>query len=235
MTIRAIDFETTGLLATDKVCEYGYSDYNPETKAVDFGFSSLCRVDAIPPEARAVHHIRAEDTASSPVFDAEDLVKGMLADGVLGVAAHMASFEAQWISRQTEGVLHLFCTYKAALRIWPEAPTHSNFGLFYWLEDRGLIGEYHRDHLMFSHRAGADSYVTAHLVKALYAAGATGAEMVRWTREPAMIPKLPIGKERGKPWHEVSQGFLEWMTRQADMEADLKWLAQTELDRRFSR
>lgn len=63
-------------------------------------------------------------------------------------------------------------------------------------------------------------------------AGATGKDMVTWTKEPKLLPKCTIGKFRGKPWHEVEEGFLGWMLKQVDMDADLKWNAARELKRR---
>lgn len=86
------------------------------------------------------------------------------------------------------------------------------------------------------HRAGPDAYVTAHILKALFAAGATGKDMVAWTKEPRVLPTCPIGAEwRGKKWADVDAGFLRWMLNQAGMEADLRWNAERELDRRAAR
>ena len=56
--------------------------------------------------------------------------------------------------------------------------------------------------------------------------------MVAWTAEPAALPRIPIGKQRGSKWSEVEEGFLRWMLRQADMDPDLKWNAQREINRR---
>ena len=83
------------------------------------------------------------------------------------------------------------------------------------------------------HRAAPDTYVTAHILCALFDAGATGKLMVGWTREPRLLPRCTIGKFRDRPWEEVETGFLDWMVRQVTMEEDLKWNAQRELDRRF--
>lgn len=62
--------------------------------------------------------------------------------------------------------------------------------------------------------------------------GTTGREMIAWTKEPALLPRCTIGKFRGKPWSEVETGFLGWMLKQADMDADLKWNADLEMQRR---
>lgn len=145
------------------------------------------------------------------------------------IAAHNAEFETQWLPK--DGAVPLLCTYKSALRVWPEAPGHSNSVLRYWLEDQGLI-ELDHAKAMPPHRAGPDAYVTAHILRALLGQ-VTARQMVAWTHEPRLLPTCPIGAEwRGKPWTIVDAGFLQWMLNNTTMEADLKWNAQRELDRR---
>lgn len=225
MTIaRILDFETSGTEPPEaEVCEVGICDLDVEAKTIQMPRSWLCSVRAMQPEVRAVHHLSLADCASQAPFDPASL----LADGVTVFAAHFAEFECRFFTP----TVPMICTYKAALRVWPEAPGHSNGVLRYWLEERGLIAPEHAL-TMPPHRAGPDAYVTAHILLALLNAGATGREMAAWTREPALLPKCPIGKFRGKPWAEVERGFLEWMCRQADMDHDLKWNADRELNRR---
>lgn len=231
--IRVIDFETTGIEPpAAEVVEVGYCDLErlaDGTWSVGEPDSWLCAVAAIPPETRAVHHITMDDVLGSAVFDAAALLEN--SSHCAAIAAHNMAFEEKFL--QADGIIPQICTYKAALRIWPEAPAHSNGVLRYWLEDQGKLALSHET-AMPPHRAGPDAYVTAHVLKALLEAGATGRDMVAWTREPALFPTCPIGKEwRGKPWSQVDVGFLQWMTRQADMEADLKWNANRELTRRM--
>jgi exodeoxyribonuclease X len=223
--IRVIDFETTGQVPPEaEVCEVGYCDVNLDEHGVDNPASWLCGVRAMPPEVRAVHHISLSDCDGWEPFN-----PGMvLAPGLSAIAAHNAEFETQFF----ESPLPVICTYKAALRVWPDAPSHSNGALRYWLEDQGKI---RLDHILTqpAHRAGPDAYVTAHILLALFDAGVTGREMVAWTKEPRVLPTCPIGAQwRGKKWADVESGFLRWMTDQASMESDLKWNAQRELDRR---
>src|SRR3546814_1174828 len=60
------------------------------------------------------------------------------------------------------GSMPLFCTNKAALRLWPDAPRHGVFALLYWLEDAGkLNSDYDPARAFPPHRAGPDSYATA--------------------------------------------------------------------------
>ena len=167
---------------------------------------------------------------------------GVLADGVvapsllLGLLARPGLEEVRTIEAKFLGEhgLPAICTLKAALRVWPQAPGHSNSVLRYWLEDEGKLS-LDFDKAMPPHRAGPDAYVTAHILKALLEAGATGKEMVAWTREPRVLPTCPIGKFRGRQWADVEGGFLSWMLTKDDMEADLKWNAQREIDRRSGR
>ena len=55
------------------------------------------------------------------------------------IAAHNADFETKFF----EPMLPVICTYKAALRVWPDAPSHSNGALRYWLEDQGKVSPSH--------------------------------------------------------------------------------------------
>lgn len=224
-TIRVIDFETTGTEHPEaQVCQVGYSDVDVELRAVFSYHEWLCGITVpMPPEVRAVHHISAADCDGFPPFDPDTLDD----DKVFAFAAHNASFEGKFFQTPKR----MICTYKAALRVWPDAPAHSNGALRYWLEDQGLISP-KSELAMPSHRAGPDSYVTGWIMIALLNAGATGKDMITWTREPALMPRCPIGKFRGKPWSEVDDGFLGWMMRQEDMDEDLKWNADREIRRR---
>lgn len=225
--LRVVDFETTGMEATDQVVEVGFCDFNTETRQVLDGDCYLCGVDHIPPEARAVHHITKQAVEGLPAFDLAKMIERAKQDEIDGFAAHVAEFEAKWLVTD----IPLVCTYKAALRIWPEAPSHSNFGLLYWLEDQGKV-TYQPGKAQPSHRALPDAYATAILLGAIYDAGYSGKDLTRWTREPRLLPRCTIGQHRNKPWPEVPQGFLEWMLKQQEMEEDLKWNAQQELNRR---
>ncbi len=229
--IRVIDFETSGMEPPHaEVCEYGYQDITLCADGVwalgDTG-TSLYRVAKMPPEVRAVHHITMADLAPFGPFDPERLWLHAQEEGVSIVAAHNLDFEAKFWG---EAKLPMLCTYKAALRTWPDAPSHSNGALRYWLEDQGRLSLEH-ERAMPPHRAQPDAYVTAHILMALLKTETAG-QMVKWTKEPRVLPTCPIGKFRGKPWAEVEGGFLNWMLGQPTMEADLKWNAQREIDRR---
>lgn len=235
MVIRVIDFETTGDAPPAEVIEAGLCDVALVDGAWEVGrrhFSALHGAGMISCEARAVHHISPGEIAGRPAFDPREHLEHARLRGVGAFAAHNAAFEAQWLA-PILGEIPIICTYKAALRVWPDAPAHKNGVLRYWLEDQG-IGDIDREMAQPAHRAGPDAYVTAHLLKHLLAK-ATVEDLLAWTKEPAALPRCPIGKFRGVKWADVDAGFLDWMTRQATMEADLKWNARRELDRRRAR
>jgi len=225
--IRVIDFETTGMEPPAEVIEVGYCELVNAGAgwAVQDHVSYLCGVSTSPPETRAIHHISLADVEGCAPFDAVRLIED--SDHCAVIAAHNMEFEAKFIGPTQ---LPTLCTYKAALRVWPDAPGHSSGVLRYWLQDQGLLSPNH-DKTLPPHRAGPDSYVTAHILKALLAC-VTAREMVAWTREPGLLPTLPIGKQKGSKWADVDQGFLDWMLKQESMEADLKWNARRELERR---
>jgi exodeoxyribonuclease X len=231
--LRVIDFETNGFAPPAEVLELGVCDLtaSPEGEwTVGLPRSELFSIGApLDPQARATHHIRPEEIADKPPY----LPSAAIARNVDALVAHNWSFEGQWLTEAVLGAVHVLCTYKASLRVWPDAPSHSNGALRYWLEDQGLIAPAWSI-TQPAHRAGPDAYVTAWILKALLTR-VTGREMIAWTKEPPLLPTCPIGEKwRGKKWSEVDGGFLTWMLRQQDMDAGLKWNARRELDRRIA-
>lgn len=224
--LRVLDFETTALNPKDGcVIEVGYADYDVEAKTVSDHASWLCFANHIPPENRAVHHITLTDIADREPFDAASVL------GAIPVAAcmvaHNADFEAAFLG---DPGIPWICTYKSALRVWPDAPSHSNAALAYWLEDQGKIVFDHAK-IIPTHRAGPDAYVTAHILKALFEAGATGRDMVAWTKEPRLLPRITFGKHKGVDWKDAPKSYLDWIVT-SDMDEDTKWNARREIERR---
>jgi hypothetical protein len=90
--------------------------------------STLVRPGPIPPEASGVHHLIDEDLADAPpLMHAIHLFRG--ADAYV---AHNADFEQGFLGPLL-GEATWLCTYKCALRIWPDLPAHNNQALRYRL------------------------------------------------------------------------------------------------------
>lgn len=229
--LRVIDLETTGTEPPAEIIEFGRADLvvEGESYEVERPIARLYRpVNGIPPETMAVHHITEDDfDADTPVCTQERLkqaVWGGSAPNVL--VAHNSAFEQQFITPDVTGDLPWICTYKVALRVWPEAPRHTNQVLRYW---RGL--KLQADLAMPPHRAGPDAWVTANILAALMPLASID-EMVAWTLEPKLMPNIPFGKHRGMAWCDAPQDYLQWMSRQTDMDQDAIWNAKREMARR---
>lgn len=256
--INTIDFETTGKDAAEAFAIEAALAC-PDDGAYGFEtFIALPEGVTIPPETSAVHHIVDADLAGAPDWDTvvDSLWGAVSLGGELGpqdvvMVAHNAEYEQAVLAGTIFDDCIWVCTFKCALVIWPEAPSHSNESLRYWLG----FGT-GRSRQQSSHSALHDCKVTSGIFNALYGqfhkrlvdAGSIPAEfeavttpevqnaiiseMVRVSKEIAVLPVCPIGKERGKKWEDIDGGFLSWTLRQADMREDVKHAARAELDRR---
>lgn len=222
MRIRVVDLETTGLEseAGAKVVEIGWCDLvdgaigAPEQRIINPGIP-------VPPEASAVHHLTDEDVAAGEDFDRT--IRRVVGNPELtAVCAHNAAFERQWVGSPVPWI----CTLKCAYALWPEAPSHSNQALRYWLKPEGLD----REIADKAHRAGPDAYVTAFLLREMLKVH-TVEELIAISDRPVLLPRCRTGKFYGKPWAEVETGFLEWMLGK-DFDEDTKFTVKHELERR---
>lgn len=229
MKLRVIDIETTGAGPDAEIVEIGLVDLLLEEEQARMlpPQARLYRPErGIPPEIIAVHHLTPAMLAREPVCSPDEIT-AFVRDGAPDVlVAHNCDFERGFIKDAHTGGLPWVCTYKGALRVWPEAPRHSNQVLRYW---RGH--ELDPALAMPPHRAGPDAWVTAHILNDLLAA-ASVEDLVQWTREPRLLPRIPFGKHRGSAWGEAPADYLQWMARQSDMDPDTVWNARRELERR---
>lgn len=229
MTIRIIDTETTGVdFEKDRVCEIAsidivkvsdkYTVTNVRSQLVNPGIP-------IPAQASAVHHLIDADVASAPSLD--DVMEQFAAtgDNHLFCVAHNAAFEVGFLSKAfdaTETKVAWICTYKAALRVWPELPKHSNQFLRYHL---GLVNPFGvpRENIE-AHRALGDCYVTGCIFLALLQR-AKFSQLLEWSAQPALHTVLTFGKHKGARYDAAPRDYLEWIVNKSDMDADTKFSA----------
>lgn len=187
----------------------------------------------IPPETSAIHHITDEDVVGAPGWGD---VQGSLIDdigyacnsGTVILVAHNATYEQGILRNATfSPAVDWICTYKAAMRVWPDAPSFSNEGLRYWLKLGGLGRRYNQG----THSALHDCKVTELLYLELLK-HATVEDMIEWQKVPAKLPKIPFGKHRGLTWDKVPTDYLQWSLAQADMDESVKACSKDELMRR---
>ena len=229
--IRVIDLETTGSRPpAHDVCEIGWQD-------VVLGLEGRWIVDEergallvnpgrpIPPVTMAVHHIIDADVADAPFW--RDVAPGVLRPekGVLALAAHRAAFEQRFCTPQLAGGARWICTWKCALRLWPGSPSFSNQVLRYWRMPAGLD----RALGLPVHRALPDAYVTAHHLRDMLNE-ASVEQLLAWSDEPGLLPRVPAGPERGRAWSELALDSLHRFA--GDRDEDVRFSAESELRRR---
>lgn len=235
MLIRVIDLETCGFEPPAGICEIGYCDLIQAGERWLVGSPRHVLVNPgmpIPPETSAVHHIVDTDVLNAPAFDVA--VRSALFDEArmranqVVLVAHNAKFERQWLTPEVTGEVHWICTYKAALRVFPEAPAHNNGTLRYWLKPSGL----ERHTAEPTHRAGPDAYVTAFLLREMLSR-TTLDDLVLISSRPALLVRCNFGKHRGALWSDVPLDYLNWCARQ-DMDPDVAFTVKAEIQRRAS-
>lgn len=224
--IRVIDLETTGLEPTDAIVEVGWCDVLLDDGVWRHRTHRSVLVDPgvpIPPIASAVHHIVDADVQGKQKFSDLDIFE----DDVTMYAAHFADFEKSFL----KDIGPWICTWKVAVTLAPNAPSHGLQALRYWLGvdvDRNIANE--------AHRAGPDAYVCAALLARMLNSGKmTPEDMVTLSAGPVVLPHLSFGKHAKVPMEEVPTDYLDWMVKQRDMDANALHTARHHLKLRMDR
>ncbi|NEI71052.1 3'-5' exonuclease [Rhizobium lusitanum] len=247
--IRVIDLETgpAPIEGEPGIVEYGHTDVLTEQHDMlgsPFGWlvgefptdqlrTFVKPYASIPPETAAIHNIIDEDVSNSPswaevapyvTFAASPMKR------IVALAAHNIECEKPLIG-SAAGELPWIDTYQVALHLWPDAPSHSNNALRYYLRPEGLL----RDRAHPIHRALPDSYITAFTLREALNAGNSVERLIELTNKPALLARCKIGQwrngGRGTPWEEVDSGFLRWITGK-DFDWNTMFTARYHLEKR---
>ena len=229
MKMRVFDLETTGLPEDEAadICEVGYTDLLSSGEICATRWQLIDPGHPIPPELSAIHHITNEDVAGMPT---SDTVVPYLTDGMTLTdifVAHNADFERHFTPLPE---YRFICTHKVAHHLYPDLKSHSNQALRYRF---GLPVD--REFANQAHRAGPDSHVTAHLLRAFLQFGVSIEEMLEITSRPIILRTCPLNKYYGQPWENVDEGYLEWILRTPDMKKDVVNTAKHHLELRRQR
>ena len=229
-TIRVLDVETTGLdPAVHRIVEIATVDVvvreNGEVARGERWSSLVNPGVPIPPEASAVHHIVDGMVADAPPIG--ELVDYVKRGPPAFYCAHNRRFDMGFI-RPSD--IDWLCTYKIAVRLWPDCPSHSNQCLRYWLKLKFA------DDPGAPHRAPGDAYVTAAILRRAFSVGGlTLQQMLDISNDPALLPRFSFGEHRGKSIAEVPTDYLDWCRRNILDNEDVNFTASYELRRRASR
>jgi exodeoxyribonuclease X len=179
----------------------------------------------ISPDTMAIHHILDAQVADAPFWKtvAPEILRPE--GGVRALAAHRAAFEQRFCRPGLTGGADWICTWKCALRVWPHLMRFSNQMLRYQRRPEGLVHELG----LPAHRALPDAYVTAHHLRDLLNA-APLEDLLAWSREPGLLPRVPAGEHRGKAWPDLADDAVRLLAR--DRDRDVRFSAERELGRR---
>ena len=111
------------------------------------------------------------------------------------------------------------------MRLWPGRPSFSNQLLRYWRMPDGLD----RETGLPVHRALPDAYVTAHRLRDMLNE-TTVEQLLAWSDEPGLLPRVPSGPERGRYWADLDANVLQRFSQ--DRNEDIRFSAETEMQRR---
>jgi exodeoxyribonuclease X len=74
-----------------------------------------------------------------------------------------------------------------------------------------------------------DAYVTAHHLRDMLNEASLD-QLLAWSAEPGLLPRIPAGPERGKSWDQVDLAVLKAFLM--DRDRDVRFTAENELARR---
>ena len=191
MTVRCIDIETTGTdPSKDAIVEIASVDLQRDHTVANF-LETLVRPPlSVPSVASAVHHLIDADLVNAPPIE-QAIERFKNADAYV---AHNCAFERSFLDRHVGDAIWV-CTYKCALRVWPDLAGHGNQALRYQF---GLVNPLGVDRAKLNpHRALSDAIVTAAIFFEL-TKHAPWPELVRWSSEPALLTYLRFGMHRGE-------------------------------------
>ncbi len=227
--VRVVDLETAGTGLHD-VCEIGWQDVVLEEDGVwrlneERGARFVNPGRAISPDTMAIHHVLDAQVADAPFWKtvAPDVLRPQ--GGAVVLAAHRAAFEQRYCRPGLTGGAQWICTWKCALRLWPHLPRFSNQMLRYLRRPEGLDHETG----LPAHRAMPDAYVTAHHLRDMLNETSL-TQLITWSGEPGLLPRVPTGLNRGKPWRDVGDDALFELLKDRDL--DIRFSAEAELHRR---
>jgi exodeoxyribonuclease X len=212
--IRVADTETTGLKDPAELVEIGWTDVRlyPNGWQIDSGPHSHVVNAGLPvtPGARAAHHLTDEEIAKGIP---PDTAREILTTGADYLAFHNTEFDVRFIRTRKP----VICTMKVAKTLWPDLEGFGNQTIRYSL---GLcLSPADRDKAMPPHRAGPDSWVTAHiLIEELRLM--TPGQMVYCSDQPVLQLKCPLKKHRGVPWSQVPLDYLDWILNRSEIPND---------------
>lgn len=222
-----LDCETTGLdPKVDRIIEIGVAKFTlSETLET---FQSLINPEcSIPDSSIEIHHISQKMVEGQPkiqeilpqihklIGQYPVIGHGILLDlYFLEEAAKRLQLPLSFASRTTIDTVRL-------ARLYGESPTNS-------LE---RLRQHFNIALEGAHRAMNDVIVNIQVFKYLTQSFKTTEQIFERLKKPILLKTMPLGKYKGRPFHELPIEYLKWAAH-ADFDQDLLFSLRSELQKR---
>ena len=225
--IAVIDTETTGFPPDATMCQVARTNLRlyPDGWQIEDGPHEAF-VDPgrpIPAIVSAVHHIVDDDCIGA--MGQEEAIRFATAGADI-VAAHNWEFDRQFVRT----ALPYICTLKVARKVWPDLESHGNQAIRY----ARRICMSAEERLQAAHRAGFDTWITAHILLDLLNAMPVE-KMLEVSEQPSLLLRMPGGnKHRGTHFSEIARkdpGYLRWIIDKSEFGEDVKHSARHALGR----
>lgn len=218
--VNVIDLETTGFPPNCDIIEIAITQVtvrninNRLVGSIGDTISRLCKpTKELNPCATAVNHI-----TNDMLVDAQPLsevIEQMIDLPCDYYCAHNVKFEQTLLANYIKK--DWLCTLKIAQQCLPDAPSHKNQVLRYFLN---LDSKLDQTKVQPAHRAGPDTYITAALFCWLLNSNQmTFNEMLELTKDPIPRGKITFGKHKGMLWTQVPISYLQWLVKNSKDQA----------------
>lgn len=227
--INVVDLETTGFDPKDGgVVEIACVAVGDTIEFTEDGFVHSLANPGCPigHEAMGTHHITEAMVADAQPLDAVIALYGLDVYDVW--AAHNAPFDRGFLPAIIQSKRWI-CTWRCSMHLWPDAPSHKNQALRYWLnlDVSDMPEEAGRN----AHRALYDAWVTAKLLKKMleyvylnhqeYLSLEKQVDyLVTLSTAPILLRRVTFGKYRDMQWADVDRGYMRWCLKQ-DFDQDV--------------
>ncbi len=211
------DVETTGLKATDKVCELAWVEVDKEFNNISSGYSLINPEMPIGYAARAANGITDDMVADSPTIEQYMAAEAFPLYGKdVVLVAHNCAFDFRFLKPYMHEDAQTLCTLKAARVIYPDADNHKQVTL------AAMLGiQVAREKV---HSADGDLDVLLQLLKCLCRdAESSIEELLRIQNTPRKVTKIPFGKHKGSNLSDLPKDYVHWLLNKCDnLSSDLR-------------
>lgn len=214
-----LDTETTGMGPQDRLCQIAFKTQGDTVVNELFDPGRPISYDAM-----AVHHITNEMVQGKPSFSgskAHHALQRLVQEKSNVLVAHNAKFDIAMLQREAIHIPHHICTMKLAR----------------FLDKEGVIPKYNLQFLRYflklnvkatPHDAYGDILVLEKLFYRIHekmigqCKDDPVTEMIRISKSPVLMARIPFGKHKGKLFREVPVDYLEWL-KTTDLDEDMAY------------